>query len=143
MSQLLVPSSRSGIHGATEMVTSDLYHIAERIKEVDPNLSLVFQKGHERPWVVMEAGRDGVERFVSRYSRADATILENLRYMLNVPFEKRIAELEKKIEAENRAKEQFPEDKFEEFAYDMHKAMVESNMISPKWGRSYRPKVKK
>lgn len=138
MSQLIVPGSTAGIKGSTTMVTSDLYNISQRIKEVDPNLSLVFQKGHDRPWVVMEQGRDGVERFVSRYKRADASILDNLRYMLAVPYDQRLAALEKQIDAENRQREQFPEDKFEEFAYDMHKAMVDSNMIAPKWGRSYR-----
>jgi hypothetical protein len=58
--------------------------------------------------------------------------------MLATPYHDRLEKLERQIEAENRAKEQMDPEKFEQFAFDFHKAMVDSNMIAPKWGRSYR-----
>lgn len=142
MSKLIVPASTSGIQGTVEMVSSDLYNISQRIKEVDPNLSLVFHKGKERPWVVMEKCADGEERFVSRYEKADGRILDDLRRMLATPYMERLEKLEQKIAAENKAKEFMSDEAFERFAYEFHKAAVESNMIDPKWGKSYR-KVKK
>jgi hypothetical protein len=141
MNKLIVPASTSGIQGTVEMVSSDLYGIAQRIKEIDRNLTLVFHKGHKRPWVVMELCADGEERFVSRYEKADARILDDLRRMLAIPYMQRLDALEDRIAAENAAKEFMSGETFERFAYDFHKAAVESNMIAPKWGRSYR-KVK-
>lgn len=138
MSKLIVPSGSSGIKGTPSYVSSDLYGISHRIKEIDKNLSLVFHKGAKRPWVVMEMCADGEERFVSRYEKADARILDDLRYMLAVPYEHRLEALEQKTAAENAAKEFMDEETFDRFAYDFHKAAVESNMIDPMWGRSYR-----
>lgn len=142
MSKLIVPSSTSGINGATEYVSHDLYDISTRIKEVDPALSLVFHKGHKQPWVVMERCADGAERFVSRYEVADSRILDDLRRMLAVPFEHRLEALEQQIAKENAAKEFMDDETFDRFAWDFHKAMVESNMISPKYGRSFRKVTK-
>jgi hypothetical protein len=141
MSKLIVPAGSAGIQGAPQMVSSDLYDIARRIKEIDPNLTLMIHKGHKQPWVVMERCADGVERFVSRYETADDRILKDLRRMLATPFLERLDALENRIAAENEAKQHMPEETFERFAWDFHKALVDSNMVAPKWGRSYR-KVK-
>lgn len=134
-SNLTVPNSR-----AYTAVESDLYGICSRIKEIDPNLRVVLHEGHPEPWVVVERGADGEERFVARYAELDARVLERLRYMLAVPFETRLQKLEKDIEANNSQIGKLTEEQLDKLAYDMQKALVESNISDPVWGRSYRKK---
>ncbi len=71
-------------------VTSDVFNICERIKEISPNLRLNYTEGRDEPWVVTELSKDGEERFVSRHAEADARILERLQYMLHVPIMERL-----------------------------------------------------
>ncbi len=121
------------------VVSSDVYKIAERVKEIDPNLRIILHEGHEKPWVVTEIGRDGVEYFVSRYEELGAHILEHLQYMRAVPLEKRVERLAREADAENARMGQLSGERMEEFQYDFHKAMRDSNMIMPHWGKSFRP----
>jgi hypothetical protein len=116
-------------------VEHDVYNIAERIRQIDSNLRLVLHEGHERPWVVLEVGPDGQERFVSRYEELDARIIDHLLYMLKVPFEERLARLDREIEAANAGFGRMTEEQFERFARDFFDAGVKSNIINPKWGR--------
>ena len=124
-----------------KMVESDVFNICQRIKDIDRSLYIVLHEDHERPWVVMEDCADGDQRMVSRYERLDASILDDLRYMLSVPFEKRFAELTKRIDKENEDAEKFDAESewFEEFAWNFQRALVDANMVDPIWHRSYRP----
>lgn len=120
------------------MVDSDLYNICERIREVDPNLFLVYHEDHKEPWVVMEHCADNTDRLVSRYEDLGAHILDDVRYMLHVPFEKRLAETEKRIELENAKFDGLSEEAMENFLYVFDKAARRSNLYNPIWGKNYR-----
>lgn len=124
---------------ALKMVESDVFNIAQRIKEIDPNLYVVVHEGHARPFVVMEHALDGTERMVSRYDRLDSSILDDLRYMLNVPFERRFAELTKKIDAENERQENawMESEAHDRMTWEFQRALVDSNLSNPMWGRYY------
>jgi len=128
------------MRGANAMtqVESDVYNICTRVREIDPSLSVVLQEGHPKPWVVMELGIDGEERFVARYEELDARILENLRYMLAVPFEKRLDVLQRQADKENAERGRLTEEKIDQLAHAFYDAGVKSNLIDPKWGKSYR-----
>lgn len=89
--------------GHTYLLESDMYNICERIKELDPELIIVV---HEHPggrlsYVIMEPNRQGTGGYemVKRYHELDGRVIEDLRYMLSVPFEKRfdekVAEIDK------------------------------------------------
>lgn len=126
------------------MVEGDVYNICSRIKEIDPNLRIVLHEGADKPWVVLEKSVvDGEERFVSRYAELDGRILDDLRYMLAVPFEKRIQKLEHEIEANNSKIGKMTEEQIDQMAHAFKDAAVKSNMIDPVWGRSYRNLNKK
>lgn len=125
------------------MVESDVYDICNRIKEIDPNLSVALHEGHAQPWVVMERGPDGEDRFVSRYAELDSRILDNLRYMLAVPFEKRVEVLQKQVEENNAKIGHMNEEQMDRFAHQFRDALVKSNMADPVWSRSYRNVKKK
>jgi hypothetical protein len=132
-SNLTVPASRR-----YTAVEADLYNICERIKEIDPNLRVVMHEGRDEPWVVVERGPDGEERFVSRYAELDARVLEDLRYMLAVPFEKRLQVVEAKIKENNDQIGKMSDEQMERFSYEFQKALVESQISDPVWMKSYR-----
>lgn len=125
--------------GKLKMVEHDVYNICGRVKEIDPRLYIVLQEGHEKPWVVMERVEDRVE-MVSRYERLDASILDDLRRMLSIPFEHRMKELFKQVDAENkRAENAWKESEtHERFMWDFRRALEESNIATPMWTRSFR-----
>lgn len=87
-----------------EIIPGDLYMIADRIHEFDSSLFIAYHPDNERgQYVVMEQCSDGVDRFVIRIKELDGRIIEKLRYMLHIPFEKRFAEAERveaKLDAE-------------------------------------------
>ena len=143
MTPLITPRPSNLVSTRQVPVESDVYNICMRVQELDPNLRIVLHENHPKPWVVMERGPDGEERFVSRYEELDARIIENLRYMQAVPLEKRIDELQRQADAENAKHGMMSEERFEKFAYDFQKALVDSNMSNPVWGRSYRNTNKK
>lgn len=124
---------------ALRMVESDVHDIARRIKEIDANLYVVVHQGHERPFVVMEHALDGNERMVSRYERLDASILDDLRYMLRVPFSERFAATTKRVDAENKAQEDAwkESESHEMFMWEFRRALEESNMVDFMWGKYY------
>lgn len=120
------------------LVESDVYNVCNRIKEIDPNLTVLLHDGHPEPWVVMELGPDGVERFVCRRAELEPSILDHLRYIRAVPFEDRLRKLEKEEQEANARMGKDYDD--EQFAHMFHQEMVKANMVDPKWGRSYRLK---
>lgn len=124
--------------GKMTVVNSDVFNISARVKEISPRLRIVLQDGHDLPWVVMEDCDDGNVRMVRRYERLDADILTDLQRMLNTPFEVRMREEEKRVEAHNAAMEKIDADKYEETAWHMRRALRDANMadiVLP----SYRP----
>ena len=80
-------------------VEGDMFDICRRLAEIDPRLYVVeLEKGDKAVWCIMEACNDGVQRQVCKVDALDARCLEKVRYMLFVPFEHRIAALEKENE---------------------------------------------
>lgn len=134
-----VPQNLQYNGSAMTLVDSDVYNICERIRELSPRLIVRLRDGASKPWVVMELCDDGVERLVASYEALDQRILDDLRYMLAVPFEKRLEEADKRVEKHN-AELQNPmgmnSEKFDKFAYDFQKALVDSNMVNPKWSKN-------
>jgi hypothetical protein len=134
--QLQLPIPDNLVAKGYRHVESDLYNICERIKEVSPRLRLIFHERHpKKPWVVMEDCADGVERFVARYAVPDARILENLRYMLAVPFDERMKKVEAEVEAHNEAHSEMDPEVIERMAYDMRRALVDANLSDAAVGR--------
>lgn len=125
------------------VVDSDVFNIAERVRELDPSLRVVLHENHERPWVVVERCADGEERFVARYAELDARVVDDLRYMLAVPFDQRLAKVAREAEESNERLGRMTDEQFDRFAWDFKRSLYEANMADFKWGRSYRPKVTK
>ena len=120
-----------------KLVEHDVYNICNRVKELDPNLYIVLHQGHDRPWVVMEHCRDNVDRFVSRYKELTPQIIDDLHYMLAVPFEKRLEEAERRVEAHNAQYDGISDEKMDRFLWDFDKAARASNLYDPVWGKSF------
>jgi hypothetical protein len=126
-----------------QMVTSDLYDVAKRIKEIDPALILKLDEGHKKPWIVMEV-RNGREMLVKRYEELSPAILDDLRYMASVPFMERYEKLVKEIDEDNaKGDTGMTDEKFERFAYDFHKAAVSSGLVHSPYHTSYRKVVRR
>lgn len=95
------------------LVEHDMFDICERIKELSPRLFVLeLEEGNSHGYAVMERAADGVERLVKRFKELDGRVIEDLQYMLNVPFEKRfeLAEAE-----EQKAKEDLEKQQAEKF----------------------------
>ena len=82
-------------------VTSDVFHIAERLQELDKRLYVtaldepIDFHGHKYNFTISEMCGDGVERLVMRTEHLDARVVQACERMLRVPLDKRLDELEK------------------------------------------------
>lgn len=104
-SQLILPGGacpsnlrRLDAQGARP-VTSDMYSICERIKEVSSSLYLIeLHGGDEFQYAVMESCSDQIERLVFKVKRdaLNGAVIEKLRRLLAMPLTERL----KKLEAE-------------------------------------------
>lgn len=113
------------------LIESDLWNIAERIKEIDPSLIVVFHEGHKEPFTIMEQCADGVTRFVARYAELDQRILEDLRYMARVPFDERMKIVERKIDKANAELEGTDPEVMDWLATEMRRELKKAGMIDP------------
>lgn len=121
----------SGDRTAVSIVDGDLYNIAQRIKEIDPNLMIVFHDGHPEPFTIMENCADGVTRFVKRYAELDQRILDDLRYMLRVPFDERLKIADRQIQRANDALERPDDDVVDWLASEMRRDLVRTGFSDP------------
>ena len=133
----------SGNRQKVKMVDSDLYRITERIAEIDPNLYVVFHEDHPQPFTVMEDCKDGVCRFVARYAELDQRILEDLRYMLSVPFDDRMKIAQKKIDKANADLEKPDEEVLDWLATEVRRELIKSGLSTPIGFTSYALKKRK
>lgn len=119
-------------------VNHDVFHIAERLKELDPHLVIeAHEPKHFGPktWNFTIAELiPGGEKLVMRVEQLDARIIERCRYILSVPFEQRYAEMEKE-EAKWEAQEW---DRQKEEAYERIGGPM--NILLEQCGFSQRPK---
>lgn len=130
-------------------VTSDVYHIAERLWELGRAVNTKLYVSHLDPPVtqfgrtyhfcISEIGEDGVERFVKRVQELDARCVTDCERMLHIPFEKRFVEAEKLEEkwAEEEKERQLDE-LYERMGGNMRIQLERCNFIDP-WGPKYAP----
>lgn len=99
--QILLPRPDNVRGRFGSYVTHDVFHIAERLQELDRNLYVsaletpIQWHGRSYNFTVSEICADGVERFVLRTEALDGRVIERCERMLRIPFETRFAELEK------------------------------------------------
>lgn len=107
-------------------VESDVFNVCNRIKEVDRNLSVALQEGHDLPWIVVEMCTDGEERLVKRYAELTPAILDDLRRMIAIPFQQRIDEMQREADLANDvARAQRESGDWERFVDDFQKTLYE------------------
>jgi hypothetical protein len=110
-------------------VEGDVYNVVARMKQIDPNLYVVLHEGHTYPWVVMEHCRDGEVRMVKRYAELSPAILDDLRYMLAVPFQERIDIMQREADAHNDAAKRHREsDAWQHFLWDFKTTAFECGL---------------
>ena len=91
------------------LVSSDLYSICERMKEISPNLFAVeLDEGDSMCYAIMEDCKDGVVRLFYKVKKLDGRVLDKLREALAMPAAERIRMLEREeytMEEERKANE--------------------------------------
>lgn len=88
-------------------VDSDMFGICDRLREYDPDLSVVLLDGAN--FAIVETDRNGVERLVFRVGPGceidalDGRVLAKLNYIRSVPADVRLREMEAEIAREREA----------------------------------------
>ena len=91
---------REGVRA--RFVESDLFDIADRLRELSDRLFLVeLTEQDDCSFVVMEMCEDGTERVVFRVKELDARVIARVREIMFVPFEHRFAAAEAAEEKHN------------------------------------------
>jgi hypothetical protein len=151
---LLLPSglAPSNLHlrptVKASFVTSDLYDICQRVKEISPRIhvfELTDDATGDRGWSIMEHCDDGVERLIFRVGPGhpidalDGRVLERLRYILSVPLSERFAALEAdEIKTEAQRQDDELEELYEKFGGEMRHELARCGFTGP-LPASYRP----
>lgn len=130
--------------GQATVVESDVLNIADQVRELNPDLYIVLAnppRPDGKNFIVMENCKDGVVRFVKRYETLDGRVVNDLRYMLGVPFSERVKMLEKENEEfERKQKDEQLEELYERMGRPMwtqleHDGFVDGRSVSfPKRG---------
>jgi hypothetical protein len=114
MSDLYVPAglNTSNLHLNPEhtrasVVTSDMYNICDRLREISPRLYLLeltqqTAEGEKFGYALMEHCIDGVDRLVFRVTRdgLDGRVLAKVRYAMGLDLHERIAYCDRERDAE-------------------------------------------
>lgn len=101
MTDLLLPRPDNVRGRFGTYVTSDVFHISDRLKEVDKSLYAstldppIHWQGLTYNFAISEICADRQERLVMRVEALDGRVIERVERMLKIPFEQRFAELEK------------------------------------------------
>lgn len=81
------------------MITSDVFNICERLAELNPRLEIHFlwdeRKGGDSGYVVMERISHDESQVVFKTRQLDGRTVEQVRYLLSVPFAERFAQSQK------------------------------------------------
>lgn len=80
-------------------ITSDMFHISERIAEIDAPYPLAINLTQDQgsgatAYTIVEEAPQG-PRVVFRCNRLDARVIEHVQYLIRVPLKDRFAEAEK------------------------------------------------
>lgn len=136
MSDLVIPgmppNMRASDYGA-HMVEGDVYNICERISEIDPDL-VIYAHGREssaaKKFAIAHVDKRGSEYLVMQTDELDARILDELQYLLKVPFEKRYAEAERRERENEEYQKQLHLDKLtEEMGLPMYRELHRTGFI--------------
>lgn len=120
-------------------VTGDIYHIADRMRELSPRLLLTDRAGDGWPedggfrYVVSELCDDGVERWVMgiQHGELDQRQITKLEEMLRVPFNKRFKRAEAEEARRNAAIEEAELDRLaEEVGLPMQRDLEQCGFVS-------------
>jgi hypothetical protein len=128
-------------------VTSDIFNICNRIREISPRLYLIELEQHSREgqkwgYAVVEQCIDGVDRVVCRVGKRDldARLLEKLRYIMGVDLNERIAIVERERESwERQYADDAAEELFDTLGGQMHRDLVANGFTGAPFPTSYRP----
>lgn len=136
-------------------VTSDMFNIADRIREISPTLYIVEVERNTKEstrfgFIIMEDCPDGVQRLVFRATKdgmkssdgggLDARILERLRYMMALSLHDRIALIDKEREKwEADQAEAASEQLYETMGGEMYRMFHRYGFTSGVRSESYRP----
>jgi hypothetical protein len=151
MSTLLLPqgSRPTNLHlregDKARLVSDDLFHIADRIREVSPNLYILeLEQGTREAkrfgLAIMEHCDDGTDRLVFRTSveNLDGRVLDRLRKIMSVDLHTRLAILDKEREKwEDEQHENEMEELWDAMGGDMWVQLERSGFIQRPV--SYRP----
>lgn len=129
-------------------VTSDVYHIADRIREIPrgENLSIqvldppVVGFGRTYNFAIVEYSLiSQQEELVMRVETLDARIIESLERMLRIPFKQRFAAMEKEEEKwAKEEKERELNELYERMGGNMRIQLERCGFTDP-WGPKYAP----
>lgn len=146
--ELLLPgvpaNVRPGGRIKVEAVTNDMFNIAERLAEINPRLAVNITENQvtgEKAYTIVEEVPGYGPQVVFRCNVLDARVLEHVRYLLNVPFEKRFAEAEKiadKHEADSHEHEL--DELTERIGLPMVRDLMECGFIDNRGGFQHLPK---
>lgn len=115
-----------------KVIDSDLFNIADRIREIDPGLYILSVDRPDGHWfVIMQPCADGEDRMALRCKELDARAVERLQYMLHVPFEQRFDEIVRQIdEDEEQQKQDSLDELYEKMGRPMWTQLEHDGFIS-------------
>jgi hypothetical protein len=141
------PGNVRGRFGA--YVTNDMFHIAERLQEIDGGTGRLYIQSFDDPiewhgrtynFAIVEYSPELTppEQLVMRVRELDSRVIQQVERMRQIPFAKRFAEFEKleaKWEAEDKARQL--DELYERMGEPFLRKLEECNFIDPTWARSY------
>lgn len=145
MSALTYPRP-DNVHGKFgRWVTADMFHISQRIREIEDGDRLFIQhldppaKVGEHLWnfVIVEVDEGGAQHWVTGVRELDSRVIEHVQMLLRVPFAQRFEEAEK-LEAKREQEhiDQQLDQALESWGWDFRRQLAHDGFIAHT-GRSY------
>jgi hypothetical protein len=144
MGEILLPRPDNVRGRFGSYVTSDVFHIAERLQEVDKRLFIqsldppITQFGRTYNFAIVENTPVG-EQLVMRVQELDARIITSVERMLHIPFSKRFEAAERECERwEAEQQEKALDELYERMGGNMRIQLERCGFTDP-WGPKYAP----
>ena len=146
MSDLTYPRPENVRGKFGRWVTADVFHIAERIREIEQGNRLyiqAFDKPQRLPdgqvwnFIVVEVDEGGAEHWVTPARELDSRLIEHVQYLLRVPFKQRYEEAERLIaKREQEEMDRQLDEALEGWGWDMRRQLEHDGFIEHR-GRSF------
>ena len=148
MSQLLAAGRPSNLRtpGLNAVVESDVFDICNRVKEIDPDLTVwANDEGHKHRFTIQGIDREGNEYPILFVDELDARVIDELRrrmYLQTIPFAKRWAEFEKLEAQREKVRDTEEREKlYEKMGYQFYRQLdrcgfIQRSDILPKANRT-------